>query len=250
MDYPRYSHHYGVGLIDDLHNYFPELLYGPVDHFPTVADVLSYIRAQVQTRFNLYTAGSRQHNATVSHSYHVPPAQPAQYIFPPVGPQPLAAPRPAPQQPVRIRTTLTSTAGPAPSRTLDLLTALLAPGLEQEEISFFNLLSPTLGLAQQQPLPPLEPVIVRPTAAQIDENTTIEIVDAEEDICAICQDTMALGSEARSLNACDHRFHVGCIDTWFQRNVYCPVCRHDVRDPVEAPEDMSGNALNISDLDG
>jgi hypothetical protein len=253
MDYPRYSHHYGVGLIDDLHNYFPELLYGPVDHFPTVADVLSYIRAQVQTRFNLYTAGFRQHNP-------LPPAQPAQYLFPPAGPQPptalhplgsrgAAAPRPAPQPPVRIRTTLTSTAGSSPSHTLDLLTALLSPGLGlQEEVSFFNLLSPALGL--QQPLPPLEPVIVRPTPAQIDANTTIEIVDAEEDICAICQDGMAVGSEARNLDACDHRFHVGCIDTWFQGNVHCPVCRHDVREPAAAEEDLSGNGLNISDLDG
>jgi hypothetical protein len=93
-------------------------------------------------------------------------------------------------------------------------------------------------------------VIVRPTLAQIDANTTIEIVDAEEDICAICQDGMAVGSEARNLDACDHRFHVGCIDTWFQGNVHCPVCRHDVREPAATEEDLSGNGLNISELDG
>jgi hypothetical protein len=83
------------------------------------------------------------------------------------------------------------------------------------------------------PAPFLEPVPVRPTAAQIDENTVVEIVDAEEEICAICQDQMPAGSQARCLNACDHRFHVGCIDTWFQRDVHCPVCRHDVREPAD-----------------
>jgi len=76
-------------------------------------------------------------------------------------------------------------------------------------------------------------VPVRPTREQIDAASAIEIVDSEEDMCAICQDRMQAGSEARALNACDHRFHVGCIDTWFQRDVHCPVCRHDIREEAE-----------------
>jgi hypothetical protein len=86
----------------------------------------------------------------------------------------------------------------------------------------------------------MEPVIVRPTAAEIDAGTTIEILDAEEEVCAICQDTMEAGSQARNINACDHRFHVTCIDTWFQRNVRCPVCRYDVRVPVPPDNEEDG----------
>jgi hypothetical protein len=76
----------------------------------------------------------------------------------------------------------------------------------------------------------MEPVVVRPTAEQIDAGSALEIVDSEEEMCAICQDVMPAGSQARCLTACDHRFHVGCIDTWLARNVHCPVCRHDIRE--------------------
>jgi hypothetical protein len=31
------------------------------------------------------------------------------------------------------------------------------------------------------------------------------------------------------MNVCHHTFHKSCIDTWFQENVHCPVCRHDIR---------------------
>jgi hypothetical protein len=76
----------------------------------------------------------------------------------------------------------------------------------------------------------MEPVVVRPTAEQIATATTIETVVGEEEMCAICQDSIASGTEARSINACDHTFHTGCIDTWFTTNVRCPVCRHDIRE--------------------
>jgi len=86
---------------------------------------------------------------------------------------------------------------------------------------------PTVSIPQNI----MEPVIVRPTAEQIQSATALEIVDAEEEICAICQDQMAPGSQALNLNYCDHRFHEPCIRTWFTTNVICPVCRHDIRVP-------------------
>jgi hypothetical protein len=92
------------------------------------------------------------------------------------------------------------------------------------------LLAGLLGIAPPQNF--MDPVIVHPTAEQIEAGTTLEIVDAQDEMCAICQDSMMAGSEARALNACDHRFHPGCIDTWFQRDVRCPTCRHDVREPA------------------
>jgi hypothetical protein len=92
------------------------------------------------------------------------------------------------------------------------------------------------ALPTTAPMPvPLEPVIVRPTEQQIAAATTIELVEREGEVCAVCQEGIDIGAEARSLNACDHMFHAGCIDTWFERNVRCPVCRHDIRDIVETP---------------
>jgi hypothetical protein len=89
------------------------------------------------------------------------------------------------------------------------------------------------------PLPNMmEPVRVRPSAQQIAAASTISTVGAEEEeegvteenTCAICQDVIAEGSQVRTLNSCEHAFHMGCIDTWFQSHVNCPVCRHDIRE--------------------
>jgi predicted LPLAT superfamily acyltransferase len=85
-------------------------------------------------------------------------------------------------------------------------------------------------LQQTTVQPPMEPVVVRPTEQQISTATTVETVVDEGDMCAICQDTIAAGTQVRTLNACEHSFHTGCIDAWFRTNVHCPVCRHDIRE--------------------
>lgn len=51
-----YDELYGVGLLDDLHNYFPALLYEP-DGFDDVESVLRYVARQTQGRFDLYAFG-------------------------------------------------------------------------------------------------------------------------------------------------------------------------------------------------
>ena len=80
----------------------------------------------------------------------------------------------------------------------------------------------------------LQPVVVRPTDEQIDTNTTVgNLASDTEHTCAICQDTLQSDQEGRKLNACGHWFHKNCIDTWFEGNVHCPVCRHDIREPAE-----------------
>ena len=38
----QYDPYYGIGLLDDMHNYFPDLLYNPL-RFNNVQDVLNYI---------------------------------------------------------------------------------------------------------------------------------------------------------------------------------------------------------------
>lgn len=43
--------------------------------------------------------------------------------------------------------------------------------------------------------------------------------------CAVCLSELAEGEEARILPKCNHGFHVGCIDMWFNSHTTCPLCR-------------------------
>ena len=76
----------------------------------------------------------------------------------------------------------------------------------------------------------MAPVRVYPSVAQIAAGTRLESVMVEGEVCAVCQDALELADEKRVINSCNHGFHRGCIDTWFQENVHCPVCRHDIRE--------------------
>ena len=79
----------------------------------------------------------------------------------------------------------------------------------------------------------LQPVVVHPTSEQISANTTLgRLVSDTDHACAICQDALTSEQEGRKLNACGHWFHKNCIDTWLERDVHCPVCRHDIREPM------------------
>jgi hypothetical protein len=248
-----YQRHYEVGLLDDIHNYFPALLYEP-ERFSNVADVLSYVRQSVANRFDLFSAGQRNYSAAAGPRL-VPAASPIQPSRGGFGSaaqrqQPATAeiqievedfvPRAAqrramPGVPLRAAQPLFPTE--IESAATDLLNLLSPNSTVGTGMSPFSLLSlfnnlntVTAGLGSGVTANFMEPVVVRPTAAQIAEATAIETVDAEEEVCAICQDQMEPGSESRVIHYCDHRFHPGCIDTWFQRDVHCPVCRHDIRE--------------------
>ena len=67
-----YTHEYGVGLLDDLHNFFPALLYEP-ELFENVRDVLTYIRGRTVQRFNLFDRANR-----IYQSRQAPVAAPVQ----------------------------------------------------------------------------------------------------------------------------------------------------------------------------
>ena len=198
---------YGVGLLDDIHNYFPELLYSSAS-FTTVPQVLSYIQAQTRRRFNLFSYGREQFLATA------PPAVQRVVVPPPVAP------------PVAPPTFFTMEETPMPFEYNDIFRLTNQP--DRMNMNLAILATLLQGIPRRQPDTFMEPVIVRPTAEQIATTTTLNTAVADG-TCAVCQDEFSGASERRTLNFCHHTFHRGCIDTWFQTNVHCPVCRHDIR---------------------
>ena len=65
------------------------------------------------------------------------------------------------------------------------------------------------------------------------ENTENQNSDNQEEtpnMCVICRENIDNNSIVRRINKCNHFFHVGCIDTWFQDNITCPHCRQDIRE--------------------
>jgi hypothetical protein len=86
----------------------------------------------------------------------------------------------------------------------------------------------------QESLQSFEPSVISASQEDLQAYTTLVHEPPEsENICSICQDSYDTQSECRILNACQHRFHRSCIDTWFQTHITCPVCRHDIRNPHE-----------------
>lgn len=209
--------HYGNTFLDTLHNYFPEILYGPPERFAGSLDLVQYIQNQVRREFDLFSSGRS--------SFTQAPQTPAR-----TQPRPLETPTRHPD--IRFVEPLQP---PDITRIATNLIAAFEPTYELHGNTInMGMLNTIFGtrLPQQNRM---EPVIVRPTRDEMEAGTQIEIVDSNDENCAICQDHMEVGSEARAIRVCDHRFHTECIDTWFQRSVVCPTCRHDVRDTTPEP---------------
>ena len=305
--YSEYETAYGIGLLDDLHNYFPALLYGEPSSFRSVSEVLQYIQNQTRQRFDLFSRGHRQYmnrNETVYPSTApaaaaVPAPVPAPVPVPAVAVAVPSATAPSSQSPEPAslhlnlnlprsgsfsrRRTYAQAAGSTASNFPNSLPGPVFPipvvqprtpivryyttnthpvtedddddedeallertatqliqnllqmpvvttGLTRYTVPLTNM----VGLNQNAMDAFLEPVIVRPTPEQITQFTTVgNLSSDEEPLCAICQETLRPDEEGRKLNACGHWFHRGCIDTWFARNIHCPNCRHDIREPLE-----------------
>ena len=56
-----------------------------------------------------------------------------------------------------------------------------------------------------------------------------EGMEEERDSCCICREPFENSSIIRKINSCGHKFHLSCIDTWFQTHHTCPMCRVSVR---------------------
>lgn len=239
----QYETLYGVGLLDDLHNYFPAILYDS-GRFRTVGELLHYVTNCTRSRFDLFSFGQRSYlNNTLepssSRSNSIPPSQ---------APHPSNA-FPQPQLPVddsqipeeqpRLRTRRVAAGEPRIETHIEILQEDL--GLDNQALSLLNLMNLLSGIPaipRRQPNLPnsfLEPVVVRPTPEQVEAGST-RAFPPEETTCAICQDAIPVNQMGRRLNACGHTFHISCIDQWFGRDVRCPTCRHDIREPQLPPQ--------------
>ncbi|KAL0908612.1 hypothetical protein M5K25_023115 [Dendrobium thyrsiflorum] len=52
--------------------------------------------------------------------------------------------------------------------------------------------------------------------------------------CSVCLGEFHDGELVRLLPACDHAFHVSCIDTWLRAHINCPLCRARVIVPADS----------------
>lgn len=238
---------YGVQLFDDLHDYLPDIIYNP-NRFRNVQELLDYVQIGIQrvSPFNRgleeYTRNNQRRNIT---SY--PPRSVSG--FPdytseiPVGPSNTPQNYAQPQSYARVRTTTI----PVSMADLPYITSLINEiNGQQDSTTATNLFTNMLtGQMLRNFLD--QSVTVRPTELQINRGTSVETISALiEDNCAICQDAMERGAQIRKINHCGHIFHKECIDAWFDRNVHCPTCRHDIREINNSQSSQSSQASQAS----
>ena len=84
----------------------------------------------------------------------------------------------------------------------------------------------------------LEPVPIVPSREQI-QAALDSHVNVTNTNCAICQESVACATRIR---ACGHCFHSHCIGQWLTVNARCPVCRHDIREPLTQSVTTNTNA--------
>lgn len=103
-----------------------------------------------------------------------------------------------------------------------------------QPFNFLNNLLPNPNLESIEFSMDLEPVHVGASLEHLRSNTEIIIYNNSEDdtstICSICQLNLQNNDILRKLKSCSHQFHLNCVDQWFEKNVFCPICRTDVRE--------------------
>ena len=227
-----YTSIFRVGLLDDLHNYFPDLLYNS-SRFHTVQDVLQYIQSQARTQCNPFEQGQIAYNRSVqntNNNHQNTVIQPPLTQIPVVQSQDISGS--AVETPVRQRTTTTLLPpAPAPRRRVPVsyyFTEDLISNRYDDNLIGMNALTSLFNIALNPSSMVDVPIV--PTNQQIDAATTLLTpVTPSSEPCAICQDTIEANTRSRRINRCQHSFHQPCIDTWFQSSVTCPICRIDIR---------------------
>jgi hypothetical protein len=205
---------FNIGLLDDLHTYFPDVLYNP-DRFETVSDLLRYIVAQARAIRSPFERGqeiytNRINNVIVPNQ--IPIVDNRNYTTSNI-----------PVTPARTY----AQAAQAPMRRSIPATYYYQRHNYNDNMIGLNALTNLFTMALEVPMTDV-PVI--PTNQQVDLATAILTEVTTSEPCAICQDTMDGTPPFRRINRCQHTFHQSCIDTWFGSGVTCPICRIDIRD--------------------
>ena len=201
-----YQYVYNVGLLDDLHNYFPAFLYDS-GRFQTPAQMFHYLRTQMNSRFNLPAHGARLAGFSQGPRVAEVPVQ-----------NPVLTPR---------------------GRRFDQAAAAALVGLLDLSGGFLGENSYFYSTGLQAPF--MDPVTVRPSEEVILRNTRVQPGSdcPQGSACAICQDSIEQNDVCRILNTCNHVYHKTCIDQWFLSNVHCPTCRRDIRSPAAEVQEQS-----------
>lgn len=236
-----YHEIYGVQLLDDIHNYLPALLYD-TDRFHTIEDVLQYLGARayhyndtVYTQ-NVEEVRRRSQREELLRNRGRAMAYPSQgHLYSSGGIMNTFLSRPP----------LYHTPVGTHFSIVDTLMQFAGTRQRQPRSSTSTTTTNTTTATYMNPNPTIplnffDPVPIVPTQAQIEAGTHISIVGADielgpgpdDNLCSICQENYTIGNELRVINHCSHIYHRGCIDRWFQSNVHCPLCRHDIRTSV------------------
>jgi hypothetical protein len=219
---------YGFSALDEVHNFFPELLY---DNSLFGSETAIWMRHRIQTLFPqvfvrqqnlyvMYNASERMNNYVRWHHENYTTIGAPAPLRPPPAPRHSAAPAPT-QPPLDV-----SGAAPTPRtrRTQNNPQTLFT--------SIFYDLGDPASLLNLLNFNSLQDVSVAPSIEQIEAASICRHHDEiSSDInCAICMEhTLATGNTDWREFFCGHSFHRGCIDTWLASHTQCPICRADVR---------------------
>jgi len=230
---------YNFGLLDDIHNLFPEILYDSQLFPADSTSPLSWIRYRMTQLFPQSFRRGRM-NYELRNQINVR-ADYDEWLF-------LTRLRPPAQ--IRMPPYRNEFVNTIPlfnnNNTIPLYNNIHSntiPPLQappnyriwggEDNLSLLGL-SLTLPAVENWLAGFLDAVPVRPTAQEIDQGSQIlQSTSVGDDVlCTICQEhdqSPRAESVWRKINSCSHLFHRSCIDRWFTRNSHCPVCRYDIR---------------------
>lgn len=256
----QYTITYGIGLLDDLHNYFPALLYDS-GSFLTVQDVLRYIQDGTIRRFNIYDNARSEYRTNRLNSalqasslrrFNSPQdiirgytnaERPAVAVHTPVAEVPrvpLQIPILVPSRPIVQRAADFSALFPL-LRSLEVLSSTYEDGITGNDTTPEEIIRPGVA-GQGQGL--YEDVVVHATQDIIDQASRLSTLSTDlENNCSVCQDRLKQGDSMRTLIGCGHEFHKQCIDPWLlTRSTLCPTCRYDIRGQDVLPVEPTNGA--------
>ncbi len=265
---------YGIPIIDDIHRYFPDLLYNN-SRFTSLPVLMEYIRYQMSYHFNTYNRMYMEYwrNRAPDMSNSVPP-HPATNSAHAIPTTPIIQAMPREMQEA-LDALLNPLGSNATTRTATPILSGMNTYMDDEILlnGFSTPVRPTnnneppqinrLTSALHNIFPNLpgfgegRPAVfmaartyhMRPLNMDVPETAGLSPLDIErtthieqraEGQCPICYDDYS-GNDLRAINQCNHAFHIECIDRWFSNHNTCPMCRANVLAPPLDPNIVINN---------